>query len=57
MPEDQQTHDIKTRIGMMIGITKEEKLMAETIVMTTMDIMTTRREVHEMLTTATSMNP
>ena len=57
MPEDQQTHDIKTRTGMMIGITTEEKLKAETIVMTTMDIMTTRREVHVMLTTATSMNP
>ena len=40
----------------MIGITTEEKPMAEKIVMTMMDIMTTRREVHEMLTTATSMN-
>lgn len=41
---------------MMIGITTEEKPKAEKIVMTMMDIMTTRREVHEMLTTATSMN-
>ena len=41
----------------MIGITTEEKPMAEKIVMTMMDIMTTRKEVHEMLTTATSMNP
>ena len=40
----------------MIGITTEEKPKAEKIVMTMMDIMTTRREVHEMLTTATSMN-
>ena len=42
---------------MMIGITTEEKPMAETIVMTMMDIMTARKEVQEMLTTATSMNP
>ena len=42
---------------MMIGITTEEKPMAEKIVMTMMDIMTTRKEVQEMLTTATSMNP
>ena len=41
----------------MIGITTEEKPMAEKIVMTMMDIMTTRKEVQEMLTTATSMNP
>ena len=41
----------------MIGITTEEKPMAETIVMTMMDIMTTRKEVQEMLTTAISMNP
>ena len=51
----QQTHDIKTRIGMMIGITAEEIHMTE-IVETTMDIMR-QKEALGMLTTATSMNP
>ena len=50
-----QTHDIKTRIGMMTGTTAEGTHIAESIGMMTMGIMS-RREVRGMLTTATLMN-
>ena len=52
--KDLQTHDIKTRIGMMIGTTGGEIHIAESVVKRTMDI---RREAQEMLTIAISMNP
>ena len=57
MLEDLQTPDIRTRIGMMTGTTVGETLIAESIVTTTMNIMTTRsEEAQEMLTIAILMN-